>query len=429
MPQRRRRSQPRVNRTAHRHDKAKDHHAVNRKTLRPAQQKGQLMFSPRFRQDTDDDCAFRAEVRQWLEDNMPAEIRGLTVRPPPEILMPWYKALSRRGWIAPHWPRKFGGMGASLPQQIILTEELARLSAPQLPVQGLNHLGPILMRYGTPEQHARHLPPILTGDVIWAQGYSEPGAGSDLASLTTHARLDGDRFIVNGHKIWQTWAHYADWMFTLVRTDKDAQPRHAGISFLLIDLKTPGITVRPIVNIADDDEFSEIFLDDVPVPKENLVGDLNGGWKVATALLANERLFTSNPQFSLEVAHRIAALAEANGMARDPAFQDRLAGLQIRITAQAAMFWHAVDLISNGRELGPEGSTMKLVGTANLQEAADLLIETAGASGADWGRVPVAGGDIDVTRIFLQSRRATIYGGSSEIQRNVLAKRVLGLPG
>ena len=382
-----------------------------------------------FRHDTSTDAEFRREVRSWLEANLPHELRGKTVRPPPAGIMPWYRALSTRGWLAPHWPKAYGGMGATLPQQIILAEELARLSAPHLPAQGLNHLGPILMKYGTPEQKARHLPPIIAGDVIWAQGYSEPGAGSDLASLTTKATLDGDRFVVNGHKIWQTWAHHSDWMFTLVRTDPDATPKHAGISFILIDMRTPGLQVRPIVNIADDDEFSEVFLDDVVVPRENLVGPLDGGWKVANDLLASERLFTSSPQHALEVVERIKRVTAATGADADPVFQSKLAGLRIRITAQAAMFWHAVDLIANGHTLGPSSSTMKLVATDNLQAATDLLVEVAGAHGADVEPMATGDGTTDVTRIYLQSRRATIYGGSSEIQRNVLAKRVLGLPG
>lgn len=381
-----------------------------------------------FHHDTDSNAAFRVEVRRWLETNLPHELRGRTARPRPPEILPWYKALSRRGWLAPHWPREHGGMGASLAEQIIILEELARLSAPHIPVQGLNHLGPILMHYGTPAQTRQHLPPILSGDVIWAQGYSEPGSGSDLASLTTRAELQGDVFVVNGQKIWQTWGHYAHWMFTLVRTDPTAQPKHAGISFLLIDLKSPGIAIRPIDNIAGDDEFAEVFLDDVVVPRENLVGALHGGWKVANDLLANERLFTSSPQWSLEVVSRIVRLAEANGCARDPVFQDKLAALRIKITAQAAMFWHAVGLIASGRVLGSDASTMKLVGTDNLQAATDLLIEVAGAHGADVERLPAGEHAVDVTEIFLQSRRATIYGGSSEIQRNVLAKRVLGLP-
>ena len=382
-----------------------------------------------FRDDSPDEAAFRAEVRLWLEANLPAGLRGRTDRPPPDEIMPWYRALAARGWIAPHWPREHGGMGASLAQQIVLTQELARLSAPQLPIQGINHIGPILMRYGTEAQKARHLPPILAGDVIWAQGYSEPGAGSDLASLATRAELRDGRFVVDGGKIWQTWAHHADWMFTLVRTDPAAKPRQAGISFILIDLATPGIEIRPITTIAGEEEFSQVFLDRVEVPEENLVGELHGGWKVATALLATERMFTSNPQYALEAVERIKAVAARSGIDRDPAFRDRLAGLSIDITVQAAMFWQAVDLAANGVELGPEGSTMKLVATENLQRATDLLIEAAGPFGADAGRIDTASGPVDASGLFLQSRRATIYGGSSEIQRNLLAKRVLGLPG
>ena len=382
-----------------------------------------------FRDDSADEAEFRAEVRGWLEANLPSPLRGRTDRPPPDEIMPWYRALAARGWVAPHWPKQHGGMGATLAQQIVLTQELARLSAPQLPIQGINHIGPILMRFGTDAQKARHLPPILTGDAIWAQGYSEPGAGSDLASLSTRAELRDGGFVVTGGKIWQTWAHHADWMFTLVRTDPGAKARQAGISFVLIDLRTPGIEIRPIVTIAGEEEFSQVFLDGVEVPEENLVGELHGGWKVATALLATERMFTSNPQYALEAVERIKAVAERTGIDRDLAFRDRLAGLSIDITVQAAMFWQAVDLIAHGRELGPEGSTMKLVATENLQRATDLLVEAAGPWGADSGRIETGAGAVDATGIFLQSRRATIYGGSSEIQRNVLAKRVLGLPG
>ena len=382
-----------------------------------------------FRDDSADEAEFRAEVRGWLAANLPSPLRGRTDRPPPDEIMPWYRALAARGWIAPHWPKEHGGMGASLAQQIVLTQELARLSAPQLPVQGINHIGPILMRFGTEAQKARHLPPILAGDAIWAQGYSEPGAGSDLAGLSTRAELRDGSFVVTGGKIWQTWAHHADWMFTLVRSDPGAKVRQAGISFVLIDLRTPGIEIRPIVTITGEAEFSQVFLDGVEVPEENLVGELHGGWKVATALLATERMFTSNPQYALEAVERIKAVAERTGIDRDPAFRDRLAGLSIDITVQAAMFWQAIDLMAHGSELGPEGSTMKLVATENLQRATDLLVEAAGPWGADAGRIETGAGAVDATGIFLQSRRATIYGGSSEIQRNVLAKRVLGLPG
>src|SRR5262249_39432443 len=246
-------------------------------------------FIAMFRRDTPAEAAFRMEVRTWLEANLPVALRGRITRPPPAELMPWYHTLSRKGWIAPHWPKQHGGMGATLNEQLIMTEELARIGAPHLPAQGLNHIGPILMEFGTAEQKARHLPPIIAGSVIWAQGYSEPGAGSDLASLSTRATLQGARFVLQGQKGWTTWGHHSDWMFALVRTDPQAQPRQAGISFLLIDLRSPGIRIRPIKTIAGDDEFSEVFLDGVIVPTENLVGKLNDGWRIANALLERER--------------------------------------------------------------------------------------------------------------------------------------------
>jgi alkylation response protein AidB-like acyl-CoA dehydrogenase len=218
-------------------------------------------------------------------------------------------------------------------------------------------------------------------------------------------------------------------MFMLVRTDPEAKPKQAGLSFILVDLKTPGIRIRPIVNIANDDEFSEVFLENVEVPVENLIGELNGGWKIANHLLANERLLSSAPQYVSMVLDRIAKVAGATGAADDPAFRERLARLRIRVTAQMALFWHLVGLIRAGRMPSHDTSMLKIVATENLQAATDMLVEVAGGHGADTGRIATPEGDVDITQIFLQSRRATIYGGSSEIQRNVISRRVLGLPG
>jgi alkylation response protein AidB-like acyl-CoA dehydrogenase len=306
-----------------------------------------------FRHDSPEEATFRTEVRTWLEANLPASLRGRTNRPPPDELMPWYRTLSRKGWIAPDWPKVYGGMGATLNQQIIMTEELARIAAPQLPAQGLHHIGPILIEFGTEAQKAKHLPPILDGSVIWAQGYSEPGAGSDLASLATCATFQGDHLVVNGQKIWTTWGHHSDWMFALVRTNQQAQPRHAGISFLLLDLHSPGIRIRPIHTIAGDDEFSEVFFDDVFVPAQNLVGKLNDGWRIANALLGHERLGTSNPQFALIALERIKTVVRATGVIADPAFRDRLAAASINVTALAALFSHAVELTNPNAASGP----------------------------------------------------------------------------
>ena len=382
-----------------------------------------------FRRDTAAEAEFRMEVRKWLEANLPVALRGRTTRPPPAELMPWYHTLSRKGWIAPHWPKQYGGMGASLNEQIVMTEELARIGAPHLPTQGLNHIGPILMEFGNDAQKARHLPPIIAGTFIWAQGYSEPGAGSDLASLSTRATLDGDHFVVRGQKIWTTWAHHSDWMFALVRTDPQAQPRQAGISFLLIDLRSRGIRIRPIKTIAGDDEFSEVFLDDVIVPAENLIGKLHDGWRIANALLGHERLATANPQFSLMAIERIKTMARATGIIADPAFQDRLAAASINVTALSALFSHAVELTNNEQSLGPESSVIKIFASELLQSLNGLLLEAAGGHALADKPIATDFGEVEVAEPFLQSRRVTIYGGSSEIQRNVLARRVLNLPG
>ena len=381
-----------------------------------------------FRRDTTAESHFRIEVRTWLEANLPLALRGRTARPPPAELMPWYQALSRKGWIAPHWPKHYGGMGATLNEQIIITEELARIGAPQLPAQGLNHIGPILMKFGTEAQKAQHLPPIIAGTVIWAQGYSEPGAGSDLASLSTRATLEGDHFIVRGQKIWTTWGHHSDWMFALVRTDPQAQPRQAGISFLLVDLRSQGIRIRPIKTIAGDDEFSEVFFDDVVVPAENLVGKLNDGWRIANALLGHERLASSNPQFPLMALERIKTMAHASGVIADPAFQDRLAAASINVTALSALFSHAVELTNNKHSPGPESSVIKIFASELLQTLNELLVQAAGGHASTQNPITTNFGVVEAAAPFLQSRRVTIYGGSSEIQRNVLARRVLNLP-
>ena len=381
-----------------------------------------------FRTDTPEESEFRLEVRTWIEATLPDELRGWSTRPPVEQAIWWHRKLQERGWAAPHWPREYGGLEATLNQQIILKEELARAGAPEISAQGTHHIGPILMEFGSEAQKKRFLPPILTGDEFWCQGYSEPESGSDLASLRTRAVMDRDMFTVNGSKIWTTWAQHADWMFALVRTDPDAPRKQAGISFLLIDMKSPGIRVQPIRTIAGDEEFAEVFLDDVRVPVQNLVGELHDGWRVANALLAHERLGTANPQLLFDALERVRKVGRASGAMNDPAFLERLSVIDVEVTAFSAMFAHAVEIVNAERSLGPEASILKVTGTELLQRIADLLLDAAGSMGSQLPPLGTEDGPVEVARLFLQVRRATIYGGSSEIQRNILARRVLNLP-
>ena len=251
------------------------------------------------------------EVRDWIGGELPADLCNRSTRIDPPELKPWHRKLYERGWIAPHWPKEYGGMGATLTQQIILFEEIGRVGAPTPYPHGLNFIGPMIIDAGTPEQKAKHLPPILSGEATWCQGYSEAGAGSDLASLQTRAVLDGDHFVVNGHKMWTTNGHYADWMFALVRTDPDAKPRHAGITMLLIDMNSPGITVRPIQTMKGDAEFAEEFFDDVRVPKENMLGRAQRRLAHRQhGCSGSERFTTGHPRNAAVYSTRRAQLAE-----------------------------------------------------------------------------------------------------------------------
>src|SRR3954469_22119554 len=313
-----------------------------------------------FVDDDPADRAFRQEVRGWIGENLPVDLCNRSTRVDPPELKPWHRKLYERGWIAPHWPKEYGGMGATLTQQIILFEEISRVGAPTPYPHGLNFIGPLIIDAGTPEQKAKHLPPILTGEVTWCQGYSESGAGSDLASLKTKAELEGDHFVVNGHKMWTTNGHHADWMFALVRTDPDAKPRHAGISLLLIDMKSPGITVRPIRTIRGDAEFAEEFFDNVRVPRENLLGPLNGGWRISSMLLGGERFATRHPRNGAILLNRAREMARVSGSAGDARFRRRLAALEIDLLAYTAYYRHAADMHTQGTAPESMSSVIKL---------------------------------------------------------------------
>jgi alkylation response protein AidB-like acyl-CoA dehydrogenase len=381
-----------------------------------------------FVDDNAADRAFRADVRDWIAANLPAELCNRSRRIDPPELKPWHRKLYERGWIAPHWPKEAGGMGATLTQQIILFEEISRVGAPTPYPHGLNFIGPLIIDAGTPAQKARHLPPILTGDATWCQGYSESGAGSDLASLATRAELDGDDFIVNGHKMWTTNGHFADWMFALVRTDPQAKPRHAGISMLLIDLKSPGITVKPIQTIKGDAEFAEELLVDVRVPRENLLGGLNDGWKVANRLLGSERFTTGHPRNAAVLLNRARQVAEVTGAVREAGFRQKLAALEIDLLAFSAYYRHAAALHGEKRAPFSMAPVIKIAGGELGQRASELLVEAAGAFGPLAADMMVGNEVINPAADMFEMRRVTVGSGAVEIQRNIIAKRVLDLP-
>ena len=373
------------------------------------------------------DDAFRAEVRGFVAANYPPELRN-----PPHRLhwaeaKPWYMTLSAKGWLAPAWPREHGGMGLSAAKQLIMMEEYERHGVARTPDHGLVLLGPLLIQYGTAAQKQRFLPRILAGEDVWCQGYSEPNAGSDLAGLRTEAVLDGDEWVVNGQKTWTTLASDANWIFLLVRTDKAAK-KQDGISFLLVPLDQPGVTVRPIVNLEMHDEFCEVFFDDVRVPKGNLVGEVNRGWSMAKALLGFERIFLGSARQSAYALSRLRQLAERMGVFDDAAFADRYTQLRLDLADHKALFEVYAEKLRAGETLGPDVSLLKIHQSELFQRITDTMLEIAGENA---GLLDPIGGNRELhpSGMFIQARPTTIYGGSSEIQRGIIAKNVLGLPG
>lgn len=380
-----------------------------------------------FGRDTPEDRAFREEVAAWLQEALPEAWRHHVQMLDAGVLRAWHRRVFERGWVAPHWPRAHGGMEATLEQQLVLLEEFTRAGAPYLLPTGLNFLGQAIITFGTDAQRATHLPRILSGETFWSQGYSEPEAGSDLASLRTRAVADGDAFVVDGEKIWSSYAHFCDWMFALVVTDPQAKPRHAGISMLLIDLRSPGIAIRPIRTIVGQDELAQVRFDGVRVPRANLLGPLHGGWKVANHILGFERLSNGSPRNALMALRKVRAVAAREGLADDPVFRERLAGVEIRLVVHVAAYRSAVARLKADRSHPADPPMLKISSTELLQEINDLLIEACGSEGGAVG-IRVGGEVVDTAGSFLLARRATIYGGSSEIQRNILAQRVLGMP-
>ena len=377
--------------------------------------------------DTLADDAFRMQVREWLQANCPAHVRFPAGRMHWHECRDWWDILYRKGWIAPAWPRELGGMGLSPIRQIVMVEELERHGCGRMPDQGITQVGPIIIRYGTPAQKAWYLPRTLSGEAIWCQGYSEPNAGSDLASLQTSAVEDGDDYVLNGSKIWTTLAMDATHMYVLARTDRSVK-KQEGISFLLLDMKAPGITVRPIRNIAGDDEFCQVFFDDVRTPKSNLVGALNQGWTIAKSLLGFERLGIGSPRRPQLAFARLEKLARARGLFSDPVFMDRFTALRLDIADLSAAYEVFVEQVRRGEPLGADVSLLKIWATETMQRSSELMLEAGDEYGALGGDRDVEGVRLNVLAPFYSSRPGTIYGGSNEIQRNILAKAVLRLP-
>ena len=387
---------------------------------------------------------FREETRRWLVANAPAAIYapprtadelcwgGKKTRYPDDVKR-WLDVMGERGWTAPSWPREYGGGGLSAAEAKILAEEMAKLRLrPPLTGFGLSMIGPLLLHEGSEELKRTHLPPIVRGEIRWCQGYSEPGAGSDLASLQTKALRDGDDFVVNGQKIWTSYGDKADWMFILVRTDVE-EAKHSGITFLLMDMETPGVTPRPIRLISGASPFCEVFLSDVRVPVRNVVGRVNGGWRLAKALLGHERTMIADAFKERDDARRLVELArryvgEANGRVADPVIRDRIAQVEMDQACLDLTLARARDGAKAGHRPGPESSIFKLYGTELNQRRRSLMVEILGPQALGWEGPGFEDDELRVTRDWLRSRGNSIEGGTSEIQLNIIAKRVLGLP-
>jgi alkylation response protein AidB-like acyl-CoA dehydrogenase len=380
-----------------------------------------------FDWNTLSDEDFRREVRAFFRANYPEHLRYPKTRLRWAQIKDWYLTLSKQGWLCPAWPRKYGGAGLTPSKLIAFQEEIERYGVGRAPDMGITMVGPLLIQNGTEAQKAYYLPKILSGEHVWCQGYSEPNAGSDLASLRTEAVLDGDHFVVNGQKTWTSLAQDATHIFMLVRTDKTAK-KQQGISFLLSPTDVPGLERRPIRNLAGHEEFCETFLRDVRVPKDNIVGQINQGWTIAKALLSFERISIGGPKQSQYAMARLEELALQRGLTADAGFMDAYARHKLDVLDHASLYGRFVDQVRRGEKLGSDVSMLKIIGTENYQKISQLMLETAGAAGGLVGDVDIGGESFDWTTSYYNSRPATIYGGSNEIQRNILASQVLGLP-
>jgi alkylation response protein AidB-like acyl-CoA dehydrogenase len=400
---------------------------------------------------------FRAETRSWLEENCPKEMRAPTLQkamPSEEVTKAWRTKLATRGWTTPTWPSEYGGGGLSKEWMRVLGEEIGRIGSTIPPVSffGTVMLGPVLLEFGNEEQKQEHMPKITNGEIEWCQGYSEPGAGSDLANLQTRCVKDGDQYVINGSKIWTSGANNADWIFCLVRTDPKA-PKHDGISFILFDLHQPGVTISPIKLISGSSDFCQVFFEDVRAEARNLVGPLNGGWTIAKRLLQHERATLSGgmgsgnllggalpntkkktkkappaapPSYLATAARRY--VGEEDGRIADPILRDRVAQLELDSLCFGLSLRRSGEEAKAGQGPGAASSMFKLYGSEVNKRRSEIMVSLMGAQGLGWEGDGFGGDEIAHTRAWLRSKGNSIEGGTSEVQLNIIAKRVLGLP-
>ncbi|NDI84509.1 acyl-CoA dehydrogenase family protein [Undibacterium crateris] len=389
-----------------------------------------------------EDLAFRDQVRAYLDTHLPPDLQHKVLnhlRLSKEDYVRWHRILAKQGWVAPGWPVEYGGPGWSATQRHIFEEECARAGTPAILPFGVNMVAPVLMAFGNEEQKAHYLPRILSCEDWWCQGYSEPGSGSDLASLKTRAERQGDHYIVNGQKTWTTLAQHADMIFCLVRTDPDAR-KQEGISFLLIDMKTPGITVRPIIMLDEDHEVNEVFFDNVKVPVSNLIGAENKGWTYAKYLLGHERTniaAVGRAKRELQFLKRIAGKQQKRGQSllADPVFAHKVAALEIEIMALEITVLRVISQDSG--KPGPEASLLKIKGTEIQQRLTELMVEAVGPYALPFDPAYLEGEHAHsvteqddaapLASYYFNFRKTSIYGGSNEIQKNIITQMILGL--
>lgn len=387
---------------------------------------------------TPEQTAFREEVRSWIAEAAPPAIQAKAANFAHfthEEVMEWHKILAKKGWVAPHWPEEHGGPGWDATQRFIFDDEVTSAGMPALSPFGLVMVGPLIQRFGSEEQKARFLPKILSGEEVWCQGYSEPGAGSDLASLRMSAVADGEHYVLNGQKTWTTYAQYADWIFCLVRTSTEGK-KQQGISFMLIEMNTPGVAAKPMQTLGHTPAFCDTFFDNARVPKENLLGPLDGGWTLAKALLGHERTLVAAVSQTARVLAQARHIAETTigdddrPLIEDTHYAGRIARLEMRLRAHRMTNYRALAEQQKGHHPGPESSILKLVGSELVQAGDELLLELMGRNSLSWfnGEEVIPPSQEWVASQYCYDRATTIYAGSNEIQKNVISKLILGLP-